>query len=91
MLVAGDNLACSPVLDQHGFDQHPRRWLCDRSSSGERTPVLFAADLATDHTRALRAIRTALLVGQLRAHLLHGCLATLAWAPTQVGGVPDCS
>jgi uncharacterized protein DUF2637 len=45
---------------------------------GERAALVFAADLAADRLRSVRAIRAALHVGQPRAQRLRGHLAAAA-------------
>jgi hypothetical protein len=44
----------------------------------ERAAVVFAADLAADRVPSVRAIRSALHVGQPRAQRLRDCLAAAA-------------
>jgi hypothetical protein len=45
---------------------------------GERAAVVFAAELAAERVPSIRAIRTAMHVGQPRAQRLRGYLATAA-------------
>jgi hypothetical protein len=47
---------------------------------GERAVTVFAAELAADRVPSIRAIRTALHVGQPRAQRLRECLTAAAEA-----------